>query len=391
VQVRKTKTLKPVVSECLCPFKVSVELRYDGYWYLSNPRRYSSDCYHSIQHRFHPKLSTDEVSNLSIKYASSMELEELKKHGRCHLKSSLSATMVSTLSDFRWLPSQVKYCSAKEQTLVDELSSAVSSADRLLSYLRSRDDVSFVVLTDSSDGLVVTRGKGRPKKDNIAIINDGPVYDRYVGSFDGAATKRSLKLTENQSMLLAVAWVTDEELLLMQMFPEVWFMDVTCATNKEGRGLFLVAGKDSNNNAFTGVRIFLPSEQLWVFDWIFRDCLPTLLGRELVQRNHLCVTDGDPQMYGPLRVLQQTKEVWRGNHVLCEWHLLVVGWHESVSSSIPSDTDSKNLGSCAYNWIQTWFWAIETTDEFEISISKFWLWLEATDDYHCKDSSRTRS
>jgi len=81
------------------------------------------------------------------------------------------------------------------------------------------------------------------------------VFDRYVASFDGAATKRSLKLTENQSMLLAVAWVTDEEHLLMQMFPEVWFMDVTSGTNKEGRGLFLVAGKDSNNNAFTGVML----------------------------------------------------------------------------------------------------------------------------------------
>jgi hypothetical protein len=61
-----------------------------------------------------------------------------------------------------------------------------------------------------------------------------------------------------------VAWVKDEELLLLQMFPEVLFMDVTSGTNKEGRGLFLVAGKDSNNNGFTGVRIFLPSEQLWV-------------------------------------------------------------------------------------------------------------------------------
>jgi len=126
-----------------------VELRSDGNWYLSNPRRYSSDCYHSLHHRFHPKLSIDEGTNLSIKYASLVELEELKKHGQFHLKSSLSASMVSTLSDFRWLPSQVKYCSAKEQLLVDDLSDAISSADRLLSYLRSRDDVSFVVLTDS--------------------------------------------------------------------------------------------------------------------------------------------------------------------------------------------------------------------------------------------------
>jgi hypothetical protein len=79
------------------------------------------------------------------------------------------------------------------------------------------------------------------------------VFCRYVSSFDGDNKKRSLKLTDSQSLLLAVAWVTDEELLLLEMFPEVWFMDVTSGTNKEGRGLFLVAGKDSNNNGFTGV------------------------------------------------------------------------------------------------------------------------------------------
>ena len=44
----------------------------------------------------------------------------------------------------------------------------------------------------------------------------------------------------------------DEELMLFEMFPEVWFMDVTSGTNKEGRGLFLVAGKDSNNNGYWG-------------------------------------------------------------------------------------------------------------------------------------------
>ena len=88
--------------------------------------------------------------------------------------------------------------------------------------------------------------------------------------------KRNLKFSDDQSMFLAVAWVCDEGLRLLVMFPEVLFMDVTSGTNKEGRGLFLVAGKDSNNHAFTGVRVFLPSEQLWVFDWIFRECLPEL-------------------------------------------------------------------------------------------------------------------
>ena len=80
-----------------------------------------------------------------------------------------------------------------------------------------------------SDGLVVTKGKGRPKKEDVSTINYGPVYDRYINSFDGDGVKRSLKLSDDQSMLLAVAWVCDEELRLIDMFPEVLFM----ATGKE--------------------------------------------------------------------------------------------------------------------------------------------------------------
>ena len=172
----------------------------------------------------------------------------------------------------------------------------------------------------------------------------------------------------------------DDELMLLEMFPEVWFMDVTSGTNKEGRGLFLVAGKDSNNNGFTGVRIFLPSEQLWVFDWMFRDCLPSLIGVDIIKRNKLCLTDGDPQMYGALRAQQMRKDIWQGEHALCEWHFLVVGWHENVIKHIPEDDKSQWFGNTAYKWIQSWFWYIDTIEEFEKSLTKFRKWLEATDD-----------
>jgi len=133
---------------------------------------------------------------------------------------------------------------------------------------------------------------------------------RYNSTFDGDSKKRSLKLSDNQSLLLAVAWTTDDEVLLMEMFPEVWFLDVTAGTNKEGRGLFLVVGKDSSNMGFTGVTILLPSEKLWVFDWIFRHCLPSLLPTSTIRRNKVCVTDGDPQMYRALRTQQAHRNVW---------------------------------------------------------------------------------
>ena len=62
-------------------------------------------------------------------------------------------------------------------------------------------------------------------------------------------------------------------------------MDVTAETSNEGRALFLVAGKDGNNCGFTAARIFLPSKQMWVFQWIFEYALPTLFSCQLFIAN----------------------------------------------------------------------------------------------------------
>ena len=44
-------------------------------------------------------------------------------------------------------------------------------------------------------------------------------------------------------------------------------------------------------------------------------------------------------------------------------------WLLGGMSLCPIDTESKNLGSCAYNWIQMWLWAIKTMDVYLV-ISK---------------------
>ena len=84
-------------------------------------------------------------------------------------------------------------------------------------------------------------------------------------------------------------------------------MDVTAETNNEGRALFLVAGKDGNNCGFTAARIFPPSEQMWVFQWIFYYAVPTLFSSSVIQCNQLCVTDGNKQVYNSLNQLQLQK------------------------------------------------------------------------------------
>ena len=81
-------------------------------------------------------------------------------------------------------------------------------------------------------------------------------------------------------------------------------VNVTSQTNNEQRQLLFLAGKVGIKHGFTGIIVFLPSEQRWVFDWFFNDCIIQLLGIELIKRNKVIITDGDPHRYCPLRCAQ---------------------------------------------------------------------------------------
>ncbi len=91
---------------------------------------------------------------------------------------------------------------------------------------------------------------------------------------DAIRIRESLKLKDDQSILLAVVWVTGKEAKFAQKFPEVSFVDATSSTNVEKRELVLVCGKDSCNAGFTTMCIFVPFEKQWVYSWIYSDAIP---------------------------------------------------------------------------------------------------------------------
>jgi hypothetical protein len=107
-----------------------------------------------------------------------------------------------------------------------------------------------------------------------------------------------------------------------------------------------------------------------------------LFSPSVIQANHLCVTDGDKQVYHPLNQLQLRKEIWRGTHQLCEFHLLVIAWRKKVLPFVLDDAATEAIAVTAYQWIQTWFWNIESEAEFQMSLDDFYAFL---------DSSRTEA
>jgi hypothetical protein len=106
------------------------------------------------------------------------------------------------------------------------------------------------------------------------------------------------------------------------MFPEIFMLDVTHATNIEARPLAVSASIDANMETFTPVRAFLPSECQWVFHWLWASAIPSLLGPENIRRIQLVLSDGDPKIYIPFDSLKENLYP-SAIHGLCGFHLII--------------------------------------------------------------------
>jgi hypothetical protein len=57
--------------------------------------------------------------------------------------------------------------------------------------------------------------------------------------------------------------------------------------------------------------------------------------------------------------------------------LVVVSWKVHVSCTVPhGDNVCQEFCDTAYSWIRSWFWDVESKEEFEESMSIFWFWLD---------------
>jgi hypothetical protein len=173
--------------------------------------------------------------------------------------------------------------------------------------------------------------------------------------------------------LLAVAWVTDRSTRLSEMFPEVTSCDVTMKTNQEKRPFFMMVSKDSENKIFTNMWAFLPSQQQWVFEWLYGNAVPHLLPPEFCQGNLLGLTDQDMREYTAL--LNNTgpgKSLPNSTHRLCAWHKVNRGLGElrGVKSSINKRMGlAKAQEKIVHRWLYSLQDSVESKAEWDHSLT----------------------
>ena len=177
--------------------------------------------------------------------------------------------------------------------------------------------------------------------------------------------------TGDGTILLAVMFITDEGKKYHTKFPHVLGCDVTFGTNAEKRPLFRASGKTMNNNNIPHINGFVPSQQRWLFDWIFEDGLPTLLDPDALRKTCIIMTDQDAQLVGTLltKLRQKYNSVYGiALNRLCKWHKIDRNYKMSVHLAIKTDEDDRFVTTIIH-------WLYHFTNEIETEAQ---MW----DSYH---------
>lgn len=138
-------------------------------------------------------------------------------------------------------------------------------------------------------------------------------------------SRSSLRVPHDQSIMLSFMWSAQHCRRLFQAFPEVLYIDGTHGTNSERMPLLTVGIRDHNFKMNVVIRAFIPNERAWLFRWIFRHGIPTLLGKDACKRVRLIVTDGDSQETSQLDNAISSKIYGDAKRRRCGWHIIEKG------------------------------------------------------------------
>jgi hypothetical protein len=114
------------------------------------------------------------------------------------------------------------------------------------------------------------------------------------------------------------------------------------------------------------------------FYWFFGTAIPFLFPPEILKRNTLMLTDGDQKEYGAFTDSLQMHYP-NSKHCLCSWHLLDRGLKPTGIFSKASLLGPKATiyFQAMINWVKTWFYTLETIQEYNDSYQKLYYWLSS--------------
>ena len=367
---RRSRTCRPTNPDERCPFSFHISYDLNGF-YIKN----GVGC---CSHYGHPKAFENKYN-----YPVRLLTEQEKHIAKSVIDADASKGIVRNVIGRR--TGQIVSLQACHYlgTLGNDLKrlaclDGLSSSDRIINYFQDK----------SYDYILLYNSMNQFPHDTVDLVNDNyisssalytntkfivPPNEQADASMYASDNRSNRNLSNEQNLLVALAWVVPSERRLFELFPETLFVDSVEDTNNEGRPLLTMSGCDSNGKMFTFLRAFLPNQRTWSFRWIFLHVLPTMFSKNTIGKIRVIISDGDSQEYQQIDVAIATfcPGIIR---IRCGWHVIDRGWmrHGPKSNHYKDKIAFKAITSNIRNWMFSWTSSTcETEEEFKISKALF--------------------
>lgn len=193
--------------------------------------------------------------------------------------------------------------------------------------------------------------------------------------------RKALKVSDSQTLLLAIAWVDDEEIRKFLQYPEIAAGDDTAQTNSEARPMWVLTFKTRSNNLFTAIRAYLPSRSRFVYNWLWNEAIPQLLPEEGRHQIQLVVMDNDEREHGTFQGAI-SKHYPKAMRRVCGFHVItqaLLSSRTSIGAPTNSSEESAAIAKHFKGWLYSWLvdGGIENEAEFVTSKRDLYEWLDS--------------
>ena len=375
---RNCRTSKSLDISKKCKFSINIFLDLSTlYWFMK-----WIGC---VSHQHHiPNILAQ--SFIGQNQLSTSMIEEINKLHQSNVSSSIQQNVLMMNNNVS-VPIMTilnnRYSSQRQ------IESEMTDFEELIDMLKSKSNITYFVMDATSPKTPLLTIKKTRKSQNaihnnvtLATFDNSTNHEEerhelpHLDSTQQQILKQLFvrnRITNEVKIVLAVGWSRDEDLNNLYKFPEVLKMDCTFKTNREGRPLFSIVGRDSNHKLYTIFRCLLPSEKKAIFHTLLVNVLPKIIGPTICSRIRVCITDGDSQ---EIKACQAACNLVFKNatHINCYWHLI----HNSISRT--KVIYNPNLKHILRHWLYFTATKCETEDEMKQSkqlmiVSKIFLFL----------------
>ena len=390
-QVNKTRSKRAIKREEACSVLFSIFQHTNGKWYLQKPRKKNSACVCHNHLQVLPEHITHEKSILQDDIIKVIE-------SFCTLGIEPSVISEYVIKNHGVIISTDQICDIKSKMVnnilieLDLQPSNMSNADKLIALFQNDPNVNYIyVMHEHPSGFVTYR---KVNNGNDATTETVGMPSNIANEINISSWRESLSLDESNKVLVAFAWCHKEESRKVKINPQFIACDLTFGVNKENRNELLLAGIDGNNKSFTAFRCFMPSKQKRAYMWAIGVAFPVLVGETTCKRVRVFAHDNEDALVKALKAItnRPDSKFPHATSILDLYHFFKQRWQKYVSYNIfivyfTSKSDITNI-LCLIQlsspppdaemileeikeWIESWFYKLETDNEYSYSKEKF--------------------